>query len=91
MRKATVFADFYERVNYVSMILCFGRVVSCVERLDTNGFKFSAQPSVPYILVTPPQQHASSYASSNKGFAAGQPGASMSSSKQLILEIMEHK
>ncbi len=52
MRKATVFADFYERVNYVSMTLCFGRIVSCVERLDTNGFKFSAQPSVPHIEFT---------------------------------------
>ncbi len=29
-RKATVFVDFYERVNYVLMIFCFGRVVSCV-------------------------------------------------------------
>ncbi len=42
-RKTTVFVDFYERVNYVFMILCFGRVISCVERLDTYGFKFSAK------------------------------------------------
>ena len=38
--------QFCELVNYVFMIFCFGRVVSCVQRLDTNGFKFSSKPSM---------------------------------------------
>ncbi len=34
MRKATVFVDFYDPVNCVFKIFCFGQAVSCVERLD---------------------------------------------------------
>ena len=43
--------DFYELVNYVFFSpVCFGRVLSSVKRLDTNGFKFPAKPSSPVIF-----------------------------------------
>ena len=48
-RKATVFVYFYELVNYVFMIFCFGRVVSCVA---IHSIKFSAKPSIPYNEFT---------------------------------------
>ncbi len=34
------------------MIFCFGRFVSCVERLDVNGLKFSVKLGIPYIEFT---------------------------------------
>ncbi len=47
-----VFYDYHERVNYIFIIFCLARVVSCVERLDRNGLKFSVKPSIPYIELT---------------------------------------
>ncbi len=48
--KARVFVDFYEPINYASMIFCFRGVVSCVERLDANGFKFSGNLCIAYVI-----------------------------------------
>ena len=54
-RKATVFVDFYEPVNCVFMIpvFCFGRVVSCMERLDTNSIPFTGRKWQQVIIGGP--------------------------------------
>ena len=54
LSKVELRCKFQEKLHgvawlYVLMIFCFGRVVNCVERLDTNRFKFPAKPGIRYI------------------------------------------